>query len=399
MLLMAAGIVSRVMEKRPGMQIIEVQLGEGEQKETAQAISFADESYEPGEILILNTTAVRLKLGTGGFHLVVAKARDQAERDLAKGNWGHVMKMRYAPWQLAVDTVEEQASPFHQLFLREDLSLDATPVIIGELHSLLPVVAASLKSHQKMGRIAYVMPDAASLPVSMSRHVQQLKAKGMLDAVITTGHAWGGDREAVTIHSGLLAARHIEKADVILCMLGPGVAGTGTPYGFSGVQLAEVVHAVSVLGGIPYFLPRLSFADPRVRHRGISHHTLAILGRYVLRPVLLLLPKTGDERERFMEEQIASLQKSHNHVVVWGECGSESRLADLEQDYGLPFTSMGRGWREDPIPFLTAVLAADKAVLSLDYIKQHINAGLDCSASPDMLAGLGLYLTRNEGLL
>lgn len=399
MLRMAVGMVARVMEKRQGMQIIEVQLGEGEQKETAQAISFADEAYEPGEILILNTTAIRLKLGTGGFHLVVAKAGDHTERDLAQGNWGHVMKMRYAPWQLAVDTVEEQASPFHQLFLREDLSLEATPVIIGELHSLLPVVAAALKCHGKMGRIAYVMPDAASLPASMSRHVQQLKAKGMLDAVITTGHAWGGDREAVTIHSGLLAARHIEKADVILCMLGPGVAGTGTPYGFSGVQLSEVVHAVSVLGGIPYFLPRLSFADPRPRHRGVSHHTLAILGRYVLRPVLLLMPKTGGDREQFMRSQIASLQDSNKHVVVWGECGSETRLEDLEQEYGLPFTSMGRGWREDPIPFLTAVLAADQAVLSLGYIKERINGGSDCSASPDMLAALGLYLTRNEGLL
>jgi len=396
MLRLAAGIVMSVLEKYPGMQILEVELHTGEQREVAQAISYAEEEYEAGEILILNTTAVRLQLGTGGYHLVVAKAEDRSERDLAKGNWGHVMKMRYAPWQLAVDTVEEQASPYHELFLREDLSLEATPVIIGELHSLLPVVTAALRRHQKVGKIAYVMPDAASLPVAMSRHVQQLKAKGMLDAVVTTGHAWGGDREAVTIHSGLLAARHVEQADVILCMLGPGVAGTGTSYAFSGVQLAEVVHAVSVLGGIPFFLPRLSFADRRVRHRGISHHTLAILGRYVVRPVLLLMPKSGGDQERLMREQIASHQELNQHEVMWSEMVSESRLADLERKYGHPFMSMGRSWREDPVPFLTAVTAADKAAFSLDYRKERLNAGLDCCASPDTLAALRLYLTRNE---
>lgn len=101
------------------------------------------------------------------------------------------------------------------------------------------------------------MPDAASLPIAFSQHVRQLSRAGHLTATVTTGHAWGGNREAVTIHSGLLAARHVEKADVILCMLGPGVAGTGTVYGFSGVQLAEVIHAVSALGGTP-FLSRAS---------------------------------------------------------------------------------------------------------------------------------------------
>lgn len=396
MLSLARGTVVRVAEKQVGMQIVELKMAES--GERALALSFSNEAYEAGEALIVNTTAVRLRLGTGGYHLIVAKAEECSERDVAPGGWGHVMKMRYAPWQLAVDTVEEQASPYHSVFLQDDLSLEGTPVIIGELHSLLPVVATALRERDSAANIVYVMPDAASLPVAMSRHVHQLKSLGMLNAVVTTGHAWGGDREAVTIHSGLLAAKHVEKADVIVCMLGPGVAGTGTAYAFSAVQLAEVVHAVSVLNGVPFFLPRISFADPRMRHRGVSHHTLAILGRYVLRPVVLYMPKLGDERDRAMEEQIQTLHKN-NHIVVWGKAASEERLAALEQRYGMKFSSMGRSWQQDPVPFLTALVAADLTWNCLSILKNETSADSDCFASPSNLEALALYLTRNEAQL
>lgn len=396
MLSLARGTVMRVVEKRSGMQIVELKMAED--GEVAQALSFSNEAYEAGEILIVNTTAVRLRLGTGGYHLVVSKAEECSERDVAPGMWGHVMKMRYAPWQLAVDTVEEQESPYHSLFVRDDLTLEGTPVIIGELHSLLPVVAAALRQNQPEAKVVYVMPDGASLPVAMSRHVHQCKSQGLLNAVVTTGHAWGGDREAVTIHSGLLAAKHVEKADVILCMLGPGVAGTGTPYAFSGVQLAEVVHAVSVLNGVPFFLPRISFADPRLRHRGVSHHTMAILGRYVLRPVVLIMPKLSDDRDSMMAEQIQSLYEK-NHVVVWGHSASEDRLSNLEQQYGMAFSSMGRSWQEDPVPFFTALLAADLTKKSFSFSWKSVSADSDCYASPNNLEALGLFLTRNEAQL
>lgn len=394
MLSLAAGRVKQVKEKRSGLQIVEVQMEESGQVELA--LSYAAEEYHPGEVLILNTTAVRLGLGTGGYHLVVGKAAEWRERTVVKRGWGHVMKMRYAPWQLAVDAIEEQKSPCHELFQRDDLTLEGTPVLIGELHSLLPISVLRLRQKKPSGKIAYVMPDGASLPVAMSRHVHQLRESGALDAVITTGHAWGGDYEAVTIHSGLLAARHVAKADVILCMLGPGVAGTGTPYAFSGVQLAEVAHAVTALGGLPLFLPRLSFADPRSRHRGISHHSLAILGRFTLCRVILLLPRLDEQGSRLLSQQLASVHTAEKHHVVWGEMPAASRLAELEQTYGVPFSSMGRGWREDPVPFLTAMLAADQAVDSLQFMADQLSAGWDCSALPDTLAALALFLTRSE---
>lgn len=398
MLCLAMGTVVRVAEKRPGWQLLEIAMAETGRQEKAMALT--DEEYAPGETLIVNTTAVRLQLGTGGCHLVVGKADGMNERDLVPGKWGHVMKMRYSPWQLAVDAVEEQKSPYHELFVRDDLSLEGTPVLIGELHSLLPAAVIALKDHDPAANIVYVMPDAASLPIALSGHVHQLKQKGWLKATITTGHAWGGDLEAVTIHSGLLAARHVEGADVIVCMLGPGVAGTGTPYAFSGIQLAEVIHAVSALGGFPLLIPRISFADPRQRHWGISHHTLALLNRYVLRPVALSLPLLGDDRDRQLERQLSLLAKGgqgEKHLIVRGRVPDIGRIARMEQEYGMSFSSMGRSWQTDPVPFQTAVLAADQLGAWRPQLARAFSDDPNGFFSPDTLARLALFSTRNEG--
>ncbi|MGF9823612.1 DUF3866 family protein [Brevibacillus agri] len=398
MLYLVTGTVIRIGEKHAGMQVLEVELAAcaGEEAGPQKALSFAQEDYRIGDTLLLNTTALRLQLGTGGFHLVVGKTGEEASRDVMPSKWGHIMKMRYSPWQLAVDAIEEQASPFHDLFRQPDLSLDGTPVLIGELHSLLPPAILALKENDPQLRLVYVMPDAASLPIALSRHVQQLSRSGNLTATITTGHAWGGDREAVTIHSGLLAARHVERADVIVCMLGPGVAGTGTSYGFSGVQLAEVIHAVSALGGTPFFIPRISFADQRSRHYGISHHTTAILGRFALCPVLVTLPRLGDERDAIIEEQLAAITDSRaGHRLAYGPAPSVARLDALEKGYGLSFSTMGRSWREDPVPFQTAVLAADLLGNSLSYPAEALSGEQRLSASSNTLEALALYLTRS----
>ncbi|MFD2371857.1 DUF3866 family protein [Brevibacillus sp. GCM10020057] len=398
MLCLATGTVVQVTEKRPGWQLLDIAMAETGRQE--KAMSFADEEYLPGEVLIVNTTAVRLQLGTGGYHLVVGKADQMSGCDLAPGKWGHVMKMRYSPWQLAVDCVEEQESPYHELFVRDDLSLEGTPVLIGELHSLLPVAVIALKENDPAAKVVYVMPDGASLPIALSRHVHRLKQKGLLTATVTTGHAWGGDREAVTIHSGLLAARHVERADVIVCMLGPGVAGTGTPYAFSGIQLAEVIHAVSALGGFPLLIPRISFADPRQRHLGISHHTLALLTRYVLWPVVLSLPLLGDERDGLLGKQMALLAKGETgkkHLIVKGRVPNIDRIARMEREYGMSFTTMGRSWQTDAVPFQTAVLAADHLSAWRAELARAFSADPHGFSSPDTFARLALFSTKYEG--
>ncbi len=391
MLCLTVGTVVRVVEKRSGMQLLEVQIADTKEL----AVSFAHEPHAIGENLIVNTTAVRLQLGTGGYHLVVGKADAGPEIDLFPNHWGHVMKMRYSPWQLAVDTVEEQDSPFHELFAQQDLSLQGTPVLIGELHSLLPAAVIALKQNEPQAKIVYVMPDAASLPISLSGHVHQLQQLGYLDATITTGHAWGGDREAVTIHSGLLAARHVEHADIIVCILGPGVAGTGTPYAFSGIQLAEVIHAVSALGGFPLMIPRISFADARRRHFGISHHTTVLLKRFALRPVVLAMPQLGNDFDAVLEQQIVELQKLDKHIIIRGMVADRSRIASMEKEYGSGFTTMGRSWQADPVPFQTAVIAADLLSSWRADLAKVFSDDPQCFSSRDKLAALDLFWTRN----
>ena len=115
-------------------------------------------------------------------------------------------------------------------------------------------------------------------------HLAGLRDAGWLAACVTVGQAFGGDLEAVSIHSGLLAARLVARADVAVVVQGPGNLGTGTRWGFSGVSSGEAVNAAGVLSGRPVAALRVSQADPRERHLGVSHHSLTALGRVALTP-------------------------------------------------------------------------------------------------------------------
>jgi hypothetical protein len=398
MLRLARGKVARVLEEDAGMQVLEVELFDGSrQAKREQALSFLQGTgtWMPGDPVLLNTTAVRLGLGTGGYHIVVARLEEQGETDVQPSEWGHIMKMRYSPMQLAVDAIEEQNSRHHALFTQKGLSLEAAPVLIGELHSLLPTLTLALKRMQPSFRLVYLMPDAASLPIGLSKHVRQLKQAGQLAATVTAGHAWGGDLETVNIHTGLLAARHVAKADIIVCLLGPGVVGTGTELGFSAMQLAEVIHAVSLLDGLPIFIPRISFADLRPRHQGVSHHTRTLLKRFTLRPVLLPVPLFADWRDLALlaqeeEDQLASV---HHRLLL--DAPEISRVAAVHAGYPGSVKTMGRSLADDPSPFQTAYLAAQVAVRSSIWIKGR-GASLPGCGDPAILAALCSYLTSCE---
>jgi hypothetical protein len=114
--------------------------------------------------------------------------------------------------------------------------------------------------------------------------VAGLRDAGWITACVTAGQAFGGDHEAVTVHTALLAARHVLDADLVVVAQGPGNLGTGTRWGFSGVAAGEAVNAAAVLGGRPVASLRVSGADPRDRHLGVSHHSLTAYGRVALSP-------------------------------------------------------------------------------------------------------------------
>ena len=225
---------------------------------------------EPGDRVILNASALLKGLGTGGLAFVVALP-DRLPRD-APDSPGHIVKARYTPQQQMFLAVDEQDSIHHDVLLDAD-SLDGMPVVVADLHSALPAVIAGARLARPDARIAYVMTDGGALPIAFSRAVAGLKEAGWIAATLTVGQAFGGDHEAVSLHSGLLAARHVVGADITIVIQGPGNVGTGTPWGYSGVAAAEALHAAHVLGGTSIAALRVSGGDPRPRHRGISHHS------------------------------------------------------------------------------------------------------------------------------
>ena len=139
------------------------------------------------------------------------------------------------------------------------------------------------------------MLDGGALPAWFSRTSAALREIGWLAATVTVGQAFGGDLEAVTLHSGLLAARHVLGAELAVVSQGPGNLGTGTRWGFSGVASGEAVNAAAVLHGRPVASLRISEADPRERHRGVSHHSLTAYGQVALARADVVLPDLPGE--------------------------------------------------------------------------------------------------------
>jgi hypothetical protein len=261
------------------------------------------------------------------------------------------MKLRYTPFQLKVLSVEEEGSPYRAA-VEEFTSLAGTPVVVGTLHSMLAPAAAGCRVTAGEGvRIGYIMTDGAALPVFLSKTVRALKAAGLLVGTVTVGHAFGGDLEAVNIYSGLIAASVALKADVIIITMGPGIVGTGTKWGTTALEQGEIINAVNILGGRAVAVPRLSFADPRSRHRGISHHTLTALGQVALTPALVALPEIPPGELAVIEKQLKEGGISDRHQVLVRD--GKPALKYLAQ-HGIQARSMGRGPDDDPVFFLAA---------------------------------------------
>src|SRR3712207_4359585 len=292
---------------------------------------------EVGDDVLLNTTALAQGLGTGGFALVVA-VPDRLPPD-PEGP-GHLVKARYTPLQVTVAGVDEQETEHHELLAEAD-DLGGMPVVVADLHSALPAVLIGMLATDPDLRVAYVMTDGGALPAAFSRTVGALKSS--LAGVVTVGQAYGGDLEAVTLHTGLLAARHVLNADLAIVTQGPGNLGTGTPWGFSGVAAGEACNAVSVLGGLPIGALRISDADPRVRHRGVSHHSLTAFGRVALGGVRLVAPRgLSSELGGQVDEDLAG-QPARN-TVVWVDTDGLDDALGLSP---VPLRTMGRGFPEE----------------------------------------------------
>jgi hypothetical protein len=306
----------------------------------------------PGDRVLLNTTALDLGLGTGGYAFVVAiPDRLPADAELT----GHIVKARYTPLQVTLGSADEQDSPHHEI-LRDADSLDGMPVVVADLHSALPAIIAGLSRTTIPFRVVYIMTDGGALPAWFSRAVAGLREADWLAGTVTTGQSFGGDLEAVTLHSGLLAARHVLHADAAIVTQGPGNLGTGTRWGYSGVAAGEAVNAAAALGGRPVASLRLSDADARDRHRGVSHHSLTAYGRVALAAADVVVPDLPGPLGARIAADAAPLGNRHRLVTVPVD-GLEAALRACP----VRLSTMGRGLDEDLGYFLAAAAAGRHA--------------------------------------
>jgi len=315
---------------------------------------------EPGDLVLLNTTALDLGLGTGGYAMIVA-----IPGRLPDPRWapGHLVKARYSPMQTVVLGVDEQDSPAHDVLADAD-DLAGMPVVVADLHSAVPAIVAGIRAAAPSAVVAYVMTDGGALPAAFSRTVAQLREEGWLAACITAGQAYGGDFDAVTVHSALLAARHVVRADVAVVAQGPGNLGTGTRWGFSGVAAGEAINAAGVLGGRPVASLRVSAGDMRPRHQGISHHSLTAYGRVAMSPADLVLPVYPDDDAwaffaAALRGQMADLVQpfGRHHLVEVPVAG----LIEALRACPVRLSTMGRGLDEDEPAFVAAAAAGHHA--------------------------------------
>lgn len=264
--------------------------------------------------VIVNVQARELGLGSGGFDVLYANLTRGL--GLAPEPGAHVMLLPYTPLQHARLHAEEAGEPAAEL--------EGMPVVCCSLHSQVAPVCAALSGL----RVAYVQLAGGALPVSLSDTLRVLTARGLVAATVAVAPCFDADVECVSVASalGLMRGGH----DVAVCAIGPGIVGTGTRFGHGGLAAAEAANAALALGGVPVVAARVSAADERARHRGLSHHTEAVLALVRGEPVAAEEP---GER--------------------WREACA-----------GLPLSHMGRGPDEDP-DFFAAAYAAGLAARKL----------------------------------
>ena len=320
------GRVSAVVEEVEGLARIEVD------DTPCVAYPRLTGPVEVGDEVLVNVQARELGLGSGGFDILYANLTRGLELSADPGV--HVMTLPYTPAQTAVRHAEEDG-PVAE-------TLAGMPVVCCSLHSQLAPACAGIGAGVQ---IAYVQVAGGALPVSLSDAVRALKERGLLATAVAASPCVDGDVQCVNVASALAwapAAGH----DCVVCAVGPGIVGTASFLGHGGVAAAAAANAAAALGGRPVLAVRASSADPRERHRGVSHHTRAAL-QLCLGGVSVGWPDDADAPEWLEPREQVGVE------------GWEAACADL------PLSHMGRGPSEDPLFFRAAFAAGRLARLQL----------------------------------
>jgi hypothetical protein len=303
-----------------------------------------------GDEVVVNVEALDLGLGSGGFDVVHVNLTRGLEG--SGGDGEHVVKLNYTSLQHAVEPVEPALSAGSGIGSQGALKgeKDARPVLVLPLHGHLAPAAWAFARAASGARLGFVQTAGGALPGSLSHDVAELRQRGLLCGHVTAAPAYGGEHEAISLAGGLDAVAGKLGWDAIVAGPGPGIIGSDTQLGHGGIAALDTAHASLALGLPTLLSPRLSSADPRERHRPVSHHTLTVL-KMLLAPVQIPVP-------------------SGNPVpiaVLATAAGWRHRLHETPPDLpgykasSLPARTMGRTIEEDPL-FFAAALASGRAL-------------------------------------
>ena len=279
-----------------------------------------------GDDVVVNDQARTLGLGSGGFDVVYANLTRGL--GLAPAESAHVMKLPYTPLQFAARHAEEDVA------LADRLA--GLPVVCCSLHSQVAPVAAALAGL----RVAYVQLGGGALPVALSDTIRALRGRGLVESTASVGPCFGGDAECVSVAAALAWA--VNEHDVVVCGIGPGIVGTASRLGHGGLAAAEAANVATALAGSPVLAVRVSSGDERARHRGVSHHTRAV--------VELCLGEVAIAWPRGLEAPDWLPRRDEIDVAEWQDACA-----------GLPLEHMGRGPVDDPWFFASAFAAGKLA--------------------------------------
>jgi hypothetical protein len=351
---------------------------------------------EVGDEVIVNTQALDLDLGSGGFDVVHVNLT----RGLGGGSSStradatnpQAMKLNYTSLQHMVAPVEGEEDGSLQLPVER-------PTAILALHGQLGAFAWAFAQGAPEARLGYVQTEGGALPGGHSRTVRALRERGLLAGHLTAGAAFGGEAEAITTAGALHHGLSVLGWDAAVCGPGPGIVGSGSTLGHGGMIALDSTHVALALGCPTVLVARMSSGDERSRHRGLSHHSLTVLD-LLLEPVTVALPagmrspvgadlraglqsvfplpRTGTMRglrDGAMPGEPASGQQA---LALEVERTSPSRPARIARhdwrrarvdlpayaSSGLPAETMGRGPAEDPL-FFAAALAGGSVLAEL----------------------------------
>jgi hypothetical protein len=303
-----------------------------------------------GDEVVVNVAALDLELGSGGFDIVHVNLTRGLEAGGGEGE--HVMKLNYSSLQHPVEPVELpvfETRPGDGKGTREGGSR-TMPVLVLPLHGHLAPAAWAAARDRPGLRLGYVQTGGGALPGALSRDVAELSERGLLCGHVTAAPAYGGEHEAISVAGALDAAANRLQWDAVLAGPGPGIIGSETRLGHGGIAALDTAHASLALGLATILSPRLSGADPRERHRPVSHHTLTVL-RMLLGSVEVPVPAGNPVVTARLAEAAAWRHRLHE---------APADLAGYAAS-GLPANAMGRGIEEDPL-FYAAPLAAGAAL-------------------------------------